>query len=270
MRKDLFTGLMSLFIVDWFVTLVAMLYFSTTVETGLFYALMGLMGGVSIFMIFFLTEVEKEMPVPFKGNIWFGEVLFFAGMLPTIILGLFSDLFQRLMSPFFIFQIGIFRAFAIGNTSLLKFIYTVYTAATMEELLFGVAFVYIGAALWIGIAKGLGKKPTKLGMFLMGEALSIGLFAAFHTLNPVYATIGAFIAAAIFRAVMNGAIFFLGFTFAQGWHFGNNLMAVGIIVAMRGLFSIVGVGFLAYFIARLSIAIYGLTHKKVDFGGIFK
>ena len=110
---------------------------------------------------------------------------------------------------------------------------TVFVAGTIEEFIFGfVAMVagFLVAQLIINLIspdkKGFLHDNKKVVLTLAAIGFSMFFFAGAHALNASYTTLLLFLFAALFRGLLNGAIFFSGLflSFNIGFHQANNFV----------------------------------------------
>lgn len=140
-----------------------------------------------------------------------------------------------------------------------NFFVTVWTAGTLEEFLWAFILMFVGGLLTVFVLTMI-SKYSKTPKMYNKNAITIGAllftvttFMLAHQLNSTYTTVGMFIAAGIFRLVLNVGIYYFGLvvSFTVGLHQANNAIyfynTYGRETTLQALTSVGGVIIMIYF-----------------------
>ena len=183
---------------------------------------------------------------PFSKTTAQGSTRFVLGITVAIIILSFKTILNQLTNHFFIYSTTTVDTFLAGAFRLTQWTISALSAAIIEEIIFGITFTAIGMILGDYILGALNVKLDNKqywwATFIIGNIFSIGMFALFHIFNPVYTTLQIFIAAAIFRLIMNiisWIIFDINFTIA--FHLVNNTIYLGLSTFIGAIFTPIGI-----------------------------
>lgn len=199
--------------------------------------------GVFFFMLLFIKFTNKEygLKFPVADSNFKGALYFLIGLAIPLLIKLVSKgrfLTWKIMAPLQLFNLG---PQAVGSYETLiaqanpffKVFSVVITAGVVEEITLGFGAFSIGLVMGVFFLKyvmgtDLKSKKGFIGINIIASLVSMFAFALAHNLNPQYTTLGMFIAAALFRVIMNIAMFYgLGMEFTIGYHMGNNAAFLG-------------------------------------------
>lgn len=209
------------------------------IDAGQDYTLLflGSIAFMSLILLFVDEHSRKSVfgyiGLPFSTSTGISVWAYVVGLLiPIILFFIFSLNTSALAVPFAAGDINSaittqFSALSISESPFWELYTTVFTAGTIEELMFGVVTMLVGGLLTAAI---LGLLGVNLGrgsgtvVFIGGLLFSVASFMFIHRLNDSYITPSFFIAAGVFRLLMNIGIysFALFLSFSVGFHQSNN------------------------------------------------
>lgn len=214
---------------------------------------------ILIAVVAYITMRNFWFEIPINKNNERGLLAFFVGTIVLLLLYMFSSLTSMnfyspfVMAPMASFSTGIgaetFSALQASTSDFWSFFITVLSAATIEEVVLGFAFVAMGSlVLGLGLRKLLkldfGDNGNKNWDFFMAITFSVIMFAVLHFFNGSYINadgtwnISMFIWAATFRAVLNILIYKFGnfgLLFGIGVHAVNNAIFLGSETVLKAL-----------------------------------
>jgi len=233
-----------------------------------------------MFMLFFIKYSAKEYGIHFpvaKTN-GRGALFFLLGLAIPVFLKIITSgklLTWKFMAPLQLFNlgpqsVGSYETLVAQANPFFKVFSVVITAGVVEEIALGFGAFSIGLvigvwALKYGFGVDLKSKKGFLILNIFASLVSIFLFVLAHNLNPQYSTASMFIMAALFRAVMNLAMFYgLGLEFTIGFHMANNAVFLGAAAIGAALLDPLGLAIIAVLIITAIMAIkYILNRKKI-------
>jgi len=230
------------------------------------------------FMLLFIkfTSSEYGITFPVADTNGKGALFFFMGLLIPVMIKLISSgrlLTWKVMAPLQLFNlapqtISSYETLIAGANPFFKFFSVAVTAGVVEEITLGFGAFSIGLvfAIWTlkyGFDVDLKSKSGFLAINIFASIVSIALFVLAHNLNPQYNTASLFIMAAVFRAVMNLAMFYgLGLEFTIGFHIGNNAVFLGMAAFLAALKDPFGLFIIAILAITAIIAVKYMIRKK--------
>lgn len=232
------------------------------VPAGSIYLGLFLYGIAVLFLIMFFTKsTDKRYEIPITIDIYTFNVFFILGWLLPIILFGIPKLFgaKSIVTAKYFVPLAFggasgglgAQSFAVLSTLADPFwrsFIIVFSAGTIEPFAVGFASVAFGVILGYTIRKLIGKLPQGLDFgkagnkwFDFGIAMiySIIFFIVIHKLNSSYILLSMFIAAGIFRFLMNMCLYYINLTlaFLFGFHQANNAIAIGLGETFKGFLS---------------------------------
>jgi hypothetical protein len=230
---------------------------------------------IIFFSFMFIKEesVELGLKLPFSPNSKIAAIRYWFGFLIPVlfgaIIGFKNWIKVKLISPYLLFDISgpgagqSFSALKASYSPFMQFFQTSWVAGSVEEIILGFEVVLIGVLIGTFLIeqfKSIKSNSTNRKLFIYGFAFTFSMifFAIMHLFNPgVYTTLGAFLSAAVFRVLMNIAMFFfVGIEFTIGFHQSNNLIWLGLPVLLSGIFSLFGIIILIFWIVLSLVLFY--------------
>jgi len=229
------------------------------VNAGSIYTNLFLYGISIIFLLTFLTKsTDKRYEIPFSTTVSEFSIFFILGGLIPLLLftlakifpggvfSLFSDVAAKSFVPLTFPGAGQSQTFSAITTiadPFWKAFVIVFTAGTIEPFAIGFASVAVGVIIGYVIRKLLkldfGQDVNKWFDFVIAMIYSTAFFVIIHTLNDSYTTTGMFVAAGVFRVIMNVSLYYFNFTisFLFGFHQMFNATAIGLGNTLGGFLS---------------------------------
>ena len=204
----------------------------------------------------FTKSTHRQYEIPIASSIHAFVILFLFGWLLPIALFFIPKLFGAksiVTAKYFVplafggaaEGIGA-QSFAVLSTVASPFwksFIIVFTAGTIEPFSVGFSAVIAGILIGYTVRKlstlNFGEEGNKWFDFGFAMIFSIVFFVIIHKLNDSYVLLGMFVAAGVFRLIMNFSIYFLNLflAFLFGFHQASNSLAIGISNTFAGFAS---------------------------------
>jgi len=247
-------------VILWFAAMMVCMHFILIgMASGVFFAIMGIIGPLTILSIFLFTREEKIFEgfiIPIRSNIYENAVLSSIGIILFYIYG-------SITKPT-VFTTEVtresFKLAALTSGPAADVVTKVFLAPVLEEmwrlvaaLIMIILFVYV-------LVQAFGLRVNR-PLLILPATIGGGLiFALFH---PIGGRVYPF----LFGFLISALIFiFKIYTFALGAHIGNNIAIVGLGTFFSAVTSNILIAlFFAYLLLQFIIGIYGLAKGKTNF-----